>query len=124
MSVDYQQLVQIDRIHSSLLHDPEVFAEEMEEIFVRGWVFVGHESEVKEQGDWVTRQLGNESVIMVRESEESVNVLANRCAHRGTALCWEQRGNNSFFQCTYHNWRFGLDGSVRAIPVPDGYDSS
>ena len=54
MSVDYQQLVQIDRIHSSLLHDPEVFAEEMEEIFVRGWVFVGHESEVKEQGDWVT----------------------------------------------------------------------
>ena len=124
MSVDYQQLVQIDRIHSSLLHDPEVFAEEMEEIFVRGWVFVGHESEVKEQGDWVTRQLGNESVIMVRESEESVNVLANRCAHRGTALCWEQRGNSSFFQCTYHNWRFGLDGSVRAIPFPDGYDTS
>ena len=123
MGINYGQLVRGDRIHASLLHDPEAFADEMERIFVNGWVFVGHESEIKEHGDWVTRQLGTESVIMVRESDESVKVLANRCSHRGTALCWEQRGNNSFFQCTYHNWRFGLDGSVRAIPFPDGYDT-
>ncbi|HIL06268.1 MAG TPA: ring-hydroxylating oxygenase subunit alpha [Acidimicrobiia bacterium] len=121
MAIDYQQLVQGDRIHASLLHDPDAFAEEMDRIFIRGWVFVGHESEIKLQGDWVTRQLGNESVIMVREHDDSVNVLANRCAHRGTALCWEHQGNSSFFQCTYHNWRFGLDGAVRAIPFPDGY---
>ena len=121
MGIDYAELVQGDRIHSSLLHDPEAFTEEMDRIFIRGWVFVGHESEIKSQGDWVTRQLGNESVIMVRDHDDSINVLANRCAHRGTTLCWEHQGNNSLFQCTYHNWRFGLDGAVRAIPFPDGY---
>ena len=121
MGIDYRQLVRGDRVHGSLLHDSEVFAEEMERIFVRGWAFVGHESEIKNNGDWVKRQLGNESVIMVRGDDGDIGVLSNRCAHRGTALCWEQRGNASFFQCTYHNWKFGLDGSLRAVPFPDGY---
>ena len=121
MKVDYRELVHTDRVHGSLLHDPEIFADEMERIFVQGWVFVGHESEVKNDGDWVRRQLGNESVLMVRAENAEVNVLANRCSHRGTALCWEHKGNTAFFQCTYHNWRFGLDGGLRAVPFPDGY---
>ena len=121
MKVDYRELVHTDRVHGSLLHDPEIFADEMERIFVQGWVFVGHESEVKNVGDWVKRQLGNESVLMVRAESGEVNVLANRCSHRGTALCWEHKGNAAFFQCTYHNWRFGLDGDLRAVPFPDGY---
>ena len=121
MKVDYRELVHTDRVHGSLLHDPEIFADEMERIFVQGWVFVGHESEVKNDGDWVRRQLGNESVLMVRAENGEVNVLANRCSHRGTALCWEHKGNTAFFQCTYHNWRFGLDGGLRAVPFPDGY---
>ncbi|HJL99253.1 MAG TPA: Rieske 2Fe-2S domain-containing protein [Acidimicrobiales bacterium] len=121
MKVDYRELVHTDRVHGSLLHDPEIFADEMERIFVQGWVFVGHESEVKNGGDWVKRQLGNESVLMVRAESGEVNVLANRCSHRGTALCWEHKGNAAFFQCTYHNWRFGLDGDLRAVPFPDGY---
>ena len=121
MKVDYRELVHTDRVHGSLLHDPEIFADEMERIFVQGWVFVGHESEVNNDGDWVRRQVGNESVIMVRAENGEVNVLANRCSHRGTALCWEHKGNTAFFQCTYHNWRFGLDGGLRAVPFPDGY---
>ena len=97
MGIDYRQLVRGDRVHASLLHDSEVFVEEMERIFVRGWAFVGHESEIKGNGDWVKRQLGNESVIMVRADDGDVNVLSNRCAHRGTALCWEHSGNAAFF---------------------------
>lgn len=124
MGINYGDLVRADRIHSSLLHDPDAFADEMDRIFVRGWVFVGHESEIPASGDWVTRQLGNESVIFVRDRAGSVNVLANRCSHRGTALCWEHRGNDSSFQCTYHAWTFELDGSVKAIPFPAGYDKS
>lgn len=121
MAFDYQGLIQDDRIHGSLLRDPEVFEDEMDQIFFRGWVFVGHESEIKTRGEWVTRQIGNESVIMVRAENDDINVLSNRCSHRGTALCWEQNGSASFFQCSYHNWRFGLDGSLRAVPFPDGY---
>jgi len=78
MEIDYRYLVRADRIHGSLLHDRDIFAEEMQQIFVRGWAFVGHESETKNNGDWVKRQLGTESVIMVRGDDGEINVLSNR----------------------------------------------
>lgn len=108
-------------MHGSLYVDPEVYEAEMLHVFTDGWVFVGHESEVPGHGDWVTRRIGREPVIMVRDRTGSVNVLANRCAHRGTALCWEHRGNSTSFQCTYHAWTFGLDGALRAVPYPGGF---
>src|SRR5262245_21529214 len=52
--VDYKTLVQDDRIHASLYTDPRIFEDEMERIFRRGWVFVGHDSEIPGRGDYVT----------------------------------------------------------------------
>ena len=118
---DYGALVEDDRVHGSLYADPAVFDDEMERIFTLGWVFVGHESEVPNPGDWVTRRLGRDPVILVRDRNGAVHVLANRCAHRGTTLCWAHQGNDSSFQCTYHAWTFGLDGSLRAVPYPAGF---
>jgi phenylpropionate dioxygenase-like ring-hydroxylating dioxygenase large terminal subunit len=120
--LDYTALVGDDVVHSSLYGDPSVHADEMERIFTQGWVFVGHESEIPSSGDWVTRRIGNEPVIMSRGRDGAVNVVANRCSHRGTALCWEERGNSASFQCTYHAWTFGLDGALRAVPYPGGFD--
>jgi phenylpropionate dioxygenase-like ring-hydroxylating dioxygenase large terminal subunit len=117
---DYAALVREDRVHGSLYVEPDVYAEEMDRIFRRGWVFVGHESETPEPGDWVTRRLGRENVIMVRDKDGALHVVANRCSHRGNALCWQERGNAKSFQCTYHGWTFGLDGSLRGIPYPGG----
>jgi hypothetical protein len=64
--IDYKTLVQDDRIHASLYTDPRIFDDEMERIFRRGWVFIGHDSEVPGAGDFVTRRMGTEPVIMVR----------------------------------------------------------
>ncbi len=72
-TLDYKTLVQDDRIHASLYTDPQVFNDEMERIFHRGWVFVGHESEIPRPGDYITRHLGAEPVIMVRGPEGSVS---------------------------------------------------
>jgi hypothetical protein len=58
---------------------------------------------------------------MVRDRTGAVNVLANRCAHRGTALCWEPGGHSNSFQCTYHAWTFGLDGTLKGVPYPGGF---
>ena len=87
MGLDYRTLIGDDRLHASLYADEDVFTDEMERIFTRGWVFVGHESEIPGAGDWVTRRIGREPVIMARDRSGAVNVLANRCAHRGTMLC-------------------------------------
>ena len=84
---DYHALIEATRVHGSLYTDPQVFAEELERIFLKGWVFVGHESEIPRPGDWVARKLGLEPVLMLRDRDGQVQVLANRCAHRGTMLC-------------------------------------
>ncbi|MGH7413962.1 MAG: aromatic ring-hydroxylating dioxygenase subunit alpha, partial [Candidatus Rokuibacteriota bacterium] len=64
-AVDYKALVQDDRIHASLYTDALIFADEIERIFHRGWVFVGHDSEVPRPGDFVTRRVGAQPVLMV-----------------------------------------------------------
>src|SRR5215831_2418550 len=62
----YHALVLDERIHASLYTDPRIFADEMEKIFHRGWVFVGHDSEIPQPGDFVTRRVGAQPVLMVR----------------------------------------------------------
>jgi phenylpropionate dioxygenase-like ring-hydroxylating dioxygenase large terminal subunit len=101
-AIDYKALVQDDRIHASLYIDPRIFDDEMERIFRRGWVFVGHDSEIRHPGDFVTREIGTEPVIMVRGKDRGVSVLVNRCMHRGTMVCLADRGNARTFTCPYH----------------------
>ncbi len=99
--IDYRAAIQPGHVDGCLYVDADVFAEEMTRIFTRGWVFVGHESELAEPGDWVTRRVGREPVIFVRDRGGDLHVLANRCSHRGTTLCSAARGSSRSFVCTY-----------------------
>ena len=80
-------LVRDDRVHGTIYTDPAIFEEEMERIFHRGWVFVGHEGEIPSPGDYRTCRLGRQPVIFVRGADGAVRVLMNRCTHRGTVVC-------------------------------------
>jgi len=92
--------------------DPEVFELEMERIFRRAWQFIGHESEVPEPGSYVTRLLGNEPVVMIRDDEGAVKVFFNSCRHRGMRVCNADSGSVRFIRCPYHGWTYGTDGSL------------
>jgi phenylpropionate dioxygenase-like ring-hydroxylating dioxygenase large terminal subunit len=118
---DYKALVQDDRIHASLYTDPRVFADEVERIFHRGWVFVGHDTEIPRPGDYVTRHVGSEPVVMVRGSDGSLSVLINRCRHRGTMVCQAERGSARTLTCPYHVWTYDLRGELLGVPYPGGY---
>jgi phenylpropionate dioxygenase-like ring-hydroxylating dioxygenase large terminal subunit len=122
--IDYKALVQDDRIHASLYTDPRIFADEMERIFHGGWVFVGHDSEIAQPGDFVTRHLGTEPVIMVRGREGEVSVLVNRCKHRRTMLCPLDRGSVGTFTCPYHGWTYDLNGALLGVPYPGAYTTN
>ncbi len=121
--LDYKTLVQDDRIHASLYTDARIFSDEMERIFHRGWVFVGHDSEIPRAGDYVTRQVGAEPVIMVRGNDGAVSVLINRCRHRGTLVCPADRGSVRTLTCPYHGWTYDLRGELLGVPYPGGYDA-
>jgi nitrite reductase/ring-hydroxylating ferredoxin subunit len=95
--------------------DPDVHRAELERIFSRAWLFVGHESEIPEPGDYVTRRLGMEPVIVTRDADGGVNVLANTCRHRGIRLCRSDRGNSSHFRCPYHGWTYSSTGALTGV---------
>lgn len=121
---DYEKLILDDRVHGSLYYDPRIFEEELERIFYREWVYVGHESEVPESGDYHLKRIGLQPVIMARDKNGGVHLLLNRCAHRANQLCHSERGNSSHFRCPYHGWTFKNNGDLTGAPYRGGYDGS
>ena len=83
----YRDLIQPDRVHGSLYTEPYVFEDELDKIFSRGWVFVAHDSELPNPGDYITRTVGRQHYLVVRGQDGAVNVFFNRCTHRGNLLC-------------------------------------
>lgn len=91
----------------------------MERIFMRTWVYVGHDSEIPATGDYKSTSIGTEPVILIRQEDGEPRVVVNRCSHRGAAVCLMPRGNESGFRCQYHGWTFGLDGALVGLPYSD-----
>ena len=122
--LDYARLIQNDRVHASLYSDSRVFHDELATMFATGWVYVGHGSEVPQPGDFATKSVGLQSVIMARHSDGEVYVMHNRCPHRASAVCHEAQGHGSRLTCRYHGWSFNMRGDLLTVPGPEGYDDS
>ena len=75
-------LVEPDRMHRKAYVDPEIFELEMARIFERQWVYIGHESQVPNAGDYYLALVGRQPMMMTRDHNGKINVLYNRCPHR------------------------------------------
>ena len=91
--------------------DPEVFAAEMERVFARNWVMVGHVSQVAEPGTVVTAAVGDESVLVANDGGV-LRAMYNVCQHRGHQLVTSERTLLDRITCPYHAWTYGLDGRL------------
>jgi phenylpropionate dioxygenase-like ring-hydroxylating dioxygenase large terminal subunit len=123
-AINYDALVEDDRVHGRVYTDPAIFEEEIDAIFSRGWVYVGHASEIPRPGDFRVTDIGRQSVIMVRADDGTVQLLMNRCAHRANAVCQVERGNAKIFRCAYHGWTYRNNGDLAGITYQDRYDAS
>jgi phenylpropionate dioxygenase-like ring-hydroxylating dioxygenase large terminal subunit len=74
------------------------------------WQVACHESELAKVGDFVTYDIADESIIVVRTKDEALKAYHNVCPHRGRALA-DASGSAQQFRCKYHGWRFDLDGN-------------
>ncbi|HJU28955.1 MAG TPA: aromatic ring-hydroxylating dioxygenase subunit alpha, partial [Candidatus Binataceae bacterium] len=122
--LEYGQLVLNDRISGRVYYDADVFRDEIEKIWNREWIYVAHESEVPEPGDYVTRRIGLQPVIVSRDEDGGVHLFLNRCTHRGNTVCQNDRGNSHAFRCAYHGWTFNNGGALVGVPYAGGYDKS
>ncbi len=114
------KLVEPGRVHRRVYADADVFELEMERIFGRAWLYVGHASQVPQPGDYITTELGRQPIIMTRHHDGRVHVLLNRCSHRGAKVVNERQGNSTRLVCCYHGWSYDTDGKLLGVPVPEG----
>lgn len=88
--------------------DPDIYAAELERIFARCWIFLAHESQIPETGDFMRGFMGEDEVLVVRQPNGGIKAFLNTCTHRGNRLCKADQGNARHFTCNYHGWGFGI----------------
>ena len=113
-----QALVRPDEVHRALYLDPAVFDLEMRQLWRNTWIYLGHDSQVPQPGDFYATQVAREPLIMIRGGDGLVRVLPNRCAHKGTKLLRAVNGRcaGGVIRCPYHGWtyRHGRQSADRA----------
>ena len=106
------RLVHDGTINNAIFSHPDIYQQELEQVFARMWLFVGHESEIPRPGDFVRSRMGEEQVIVTRAPDNKVHVLLNSCAHRGNMVCRYDQGNALVFTCPFHAWTYDSAGRL------------
>jgi len=105
--------------------DPSYHQIDLEQIWYKDWLFVGHDCEIPNEGNYFTVQIGAYPVVVVRGKDGNINALHNSCRHRGSRVCLEHRGSAAKLVCPYHQWTYDLDGSLLfARQMGEGFDTS
>src|SRR5579862_2699715 len=103
-------------INRRIFIEPAIYEEEMRRIFARCWLFLCPDGQIPQPGDFFTTWMGEDPVLVVRDSEGKVGAFLNICRHRGNRLCRADTGNAASFTCAYHGWTYRNDGSLAGVP--------
>lgn len=106
-------------------HDSALYTTEIERIWRRGWIFVGHTCQIPAAGDFFTFAFEADSLLLIRDDERQIRALHNVCTHRGTLLTAQQSGHVRALVCPYHQWTFARNGTLLSCHgMQEGIDKS
>ena len=106
--------VRPDFVPASDYISPEFAQLEYQRMWPRVWQLACREQEIAKVGDYITYDIGDQSIIVVRQAQDRIRAYYNVCLHRGRRLT-TAGGNLIRFHCTYHGWQWGLDGKVVTV---------
>lgn len=124
MMADVKNLVDAARglVSRRIFIERDIYEQEQERIFARCWLFLCHDSQIPQSGDFFSTYMGEDPVLVVRDNGGTVRAFLNVCRHRGNRLCRADTGKASFFTCAYHGWTYGNDGRLVGVPaLQEGY---
>jgi 3-phenylpropionate/trans-cinnamate dioxygenase alpha subunit len=103
-------------LKSEIFSDASLYELEKSRVFGRSWLLLGHVSQLPEPGSFLRTFMGEESVLVTRDRNGRIRAHLNACRHRGFQVCQEDRGTAHRFQCRYHGWTYGTDGTLIGVP--------
>lgn len=111
----------VTRVPAWIYSDPDIYAKELR-VFHYGkvWNYVGLDCEVPEPNSFKRSWIGERPVIITRDADGEIHVVENRCAHRGSLICWKNRGQAKDLTCPYHHWSYNLKGDLMGLPFLRG----
>ena len=119
MVIEAGKLVDMERglLDRRIFGDQEIYQQELERLFTRAWLFIGHDSLVPNPNDFFTTYMGEDPVILTRDAKGQLHAMLNMCRHRGNRVVRADDGNAKNFMCTYHGWTYSSDGG-KLVSVP------
>ncbi|PYE36141.1 Rieske 2Fe-2S family protein [Rhizobium sp. PP-F2F-G38] len=105
--------------------DPDLYKLDLQEIWYKDWLFIGHDCEIPKAGNYFTVQIGDYPVVITRDRQGAIHALHNACRHRGSRVCTQAKGASARLVCPYHNWTYELDGKLMfARQMGEDFDKS
>src|ERR1700691_2701850 len=107
-----EQMVDWERglITGRIFTDEEIYKYETEKLFPRTWIYLAHEDQLKDYGDFLSTYIGADRILVVRQRDGSIKALLNACRHRGMGVCRADIGNAKSFMCSFHGWTYDAAG--------------
>lgn len=105
------------RIDPQIFTDEAIYEQELERVFARSWLMMGHETQIPNAGDFMTNYMGEDPVIVARQKDGSIRVFLNQCRHRGMRICRADGGNAKSLTCSYHGWAYDMAGNLVSVPM-------
>ena len=117
------------RVDRRIYTDPDIFARELRQVFERTWVYLCHESQIAEHGDYYATYIGAQPVFAIRQRDGAIGAFINACAHRGAVLTPRRRGQARTLACRFHGWCYNTEGDCVSIKDekegwPDGINKA